>query len=242
MDVIPTRLAHERRSTRGRQRADRMSTSHEKLPGGLRVDRRASGSAVSGPGFHIWDADYETALSWGRQLARGLPARRLCGSPPGRGAEPKEHSNPQTRRARALPEYRRPHVLLAEDDAGFRTLLAQVFRSRGCEVTECADGTDLMSRLGTYVLFNPRAGFDLVVSDIRMPGATALEILEAMRICQGVPPVILITAFPSEDTRDAARQLGVAAVLEKPFEIEDLVAEAEELLAKCPGERRDGNP
>ena len=127
-------------------------------------------------------------------------------------------------------EHRPPHVLLAEDDEDFRALLAQAFRSRGYQVTECIDGPDLISKLGTYVLFGPPAGFDLVVSDIRMPGATALEILEAMRECEGVPPVVLITAFPSEDTRDAARQLGVASVLEKPFEIEELLKHAHDLL------------
>jgi two-component system nitrogen regulation response regulator GlnG len=91
-----------------------------------------------------------------------------------------------------------------------------------------------VSKLGTYVLFGPPAGFDLVVSDIRMPGATALEILEAMRDCEGVPPVILITAFPTEDNLGAARKLGVAAVLGKPFEIDDLIDLAADVLAQRP--------
>jgi len=132
-------------------------------------------------------------------------------------------------------ETRIPHILLAEDDADFRALLAQAFRARGFAVTECIDGPTLVSKLGTFVLFGPPAGFDLVVSDIRMPGATALEILEAMRDCEGVPPVILITAFPSEDTSVAARRLGVAAIFEKPFEIEDLVKKAERVLVAGAG-------
>lgn len=148
-----------------------------------------------------------------------------------------EHCDSQGwRRRRGVLEHRMPRVLLAEDDADFRKLLAQAFRSRCCEVTECVDGPDLVSKLGSYVLFGPPVGFDLVVSDIRMPGATALEVLEAMRECEGVPPVILITAFPSEDTRAAARRLGVAAVLEKPFPIKDLLAKAEDLLAAGPEE------
>ena len=150
-----------------------------------------------------------------------------------------EHCDSQVwRRRRAVPERRIPHVLLAEDDADLRALLAQAFRWSGYEVTECVDGPDLVSKLGTYLLFGPPAGFDLVVSDIRMPGATALEVLEAMRECEDVPPVILITAFPSEDTQAAALQLGVAAVFDKPFEIEDLMAKAENLLGERPGDIR----
>jgi DNA-binding response OmpR family regulator len=122
-------------------------------------------------------------------------------------------------------------ILLAEDDEDFRSLLAQAFRAKGYQVTESVDGPDLVSKLGTYVLFGPPADFDLVVSDIRMPGATALEILEAMRECEGVPPVILITAFPSSDTHHTAMRLGVAAVIEKPFEIEELLERTENVLA-----------
>ena len=129
-----------------------------------------------------------------------------------------------------------PYLLLAEDDADLRALVADAFRRRGYQVTECTDGPDLVSKLGTYVLFGPPARFDLVVSDIRMPGASALEVLEAMRECEGMPPVILVTAFPSEDTQAAARKLGVAAVFVKPFEIEGLMAKAEQLLAERPGE------
>lgn len=128
------------------------------------------------------------------------------------------------------------HVLLAEDDADMRALLAHAYRRSGYEVTECVDGPDLVSKLGTFLLFGPPPGFDLVVSDIQMPGATALEILEAMRECEGIPPIILITAFPSRDTQAAALQLGVAAIFDKPFQIEDLIATTEELLAERSGD------
>lgn len=139
---------------------------------------------------------------------------------------------PSSARRRDAGDFEPPRLLLAEDDAALRSLVADAFRQSGYQVTECIDGPDLVSRLGTYVLFGPPAGFDLVVSDVRMPGATALEILEAMRECRDVPPVILITAFPSEDTQAAARRLGVAAVFNKPFEIDDLVQKAEQVLVE----------
>lgn len=122
-------------------------------------------------------------------------------------------------------------MLLAEDDEDLRSLIAGTFRHKAYEVTECVDGPDLVFQLASYVLFGGPASFDIVISDIRMPGTTALEILEAMRDCEGMPPVILITAFPSSDTYADARRLGVAALFEKPFELAGLVAKAEELLA-----------
>jgi DNA-binding response OmpR family regulator len=136
---------------------------------------------------------------------------------------------------RAAHARHRPRVLLAEDDEDMRELIAQIFRQRAYEVTECEDGPDLVFQLASDVLFGGPATFDLVISDIRMPGSTALEILEAMRECEGVPPVILITAFPSADTHTDARRLGVAALFEKPFELERLLKKAEELLAARAG-------
>lgn len=148
----------------------------------------------------------------------------------------REHGSSRTRPARAVPARESLHVLLAEDDADFRTLLVRAFRARGHRVTECVGGSDLVSKLGTYVLFGPPAGFDLVVSDIRMPDATALQILEALRECEELPPFILVTAFPSEEIRDAAARLGVVAVFEKPCELDDLVAQAEGAVVKRSGD------
>lgn len=138
---------------------------------------------------------------------------------------------------RRHPTRESPHLLLAEDDADLRVLVAEAFRRNGYRVTECVDGPGLVSKLGTYVLFGPPPGFDLVVSDIRMPGASALDVLESMRECQGMPPVILVTGFPSEGTRATARKLGVGALVGKPFEVDDLVEIANKLLSEPAGAR-----
>jgi hypothetical protein len=93
MDTIPTQPAGSRSSSRSRTRGDRRPkrlpspgetnrTSQEELAGGLRFERRASGTAVTGPGIYVWDADHEAAVSWAQQLARGLPSRRGRSSSP----------------------------------------------------------------------------------------------------------------------------------------------------------------
>jgi CheY-like chemotaxis protein len=125
---------------------------------------------------------------------------------------------------------RRGRILLAEDDASLRSLFAQELRRRGFDVTECEDGPELVSKLATLVLFGGPCPYDLLISDVRLPGATALEILEAMRHCEALPPVVLITAFAEDATRRAAEKLG-AAILDKPVEIASLVEAAQRALA-----------
>ncbi len=93
MDMIPTLPASSRSSSRSRTRGDRRPkrlpspdetnrASQEELAGGLRFERSVSGTAVTGPGIYVWDADHEAAVSWAQQLARGLPSQRGRSSPP----------------------------------------------------------------------------------------------------------------------------------------------------------------
>ncbi len=124
------------------------------------------------------------------------------------------------------PEASRPlqrpalRVLLAEDDAAMRGLLAQALFHEGYMVDECRDGHHLVARL---VSADP-GYFDVIVTDIRMPGLNGLDFLDQLRRCRQAPPAVLITAFGDEETHGRAKALGAAAVLDKPFEINDLLA------------------
>ncbi len=116
------------------------------------------------------------------------------------------------------------HILLAEDDFEMRKMLAWFLREEGFEVTECNDGDSLMRRLGFLDPLNGTETFDLIISDIRMPGVTGTQVLEAIKDYENFPPMILITAFGDEDTHLKAKKLGAAMVIDKPFDIEDLLA------------------
>lgn len=131
--------------------------------------------------------------------------------------------DPAGRKLRA----RLPRILLAEDDREMRSILASAFEAEGYDVTECRDGDQFVDRIVTP---SPGVDFDLIVSDVRMPSHTGLEILEAGKQLKGFPPMILITAFGSEDLHVRARQLGAVAVLDKPFDVEDLMATVKSLL------------
>ncbi|MFZ1037985.1 MAG: response regulator [Smithella sp.] len=122
-----------------------------------------------------------------------------------------------------------PHILLAEDNHDMRELLAMSLRKNGYKVTEFADGLSMLERYFSIDSAQKDAAFDLVISDVRMPGLTGMEILEDMYDHKGFPPVILITAFGDEETHKQAYLLGAVAMFDKPFNIEDLIAKVQEI-------------
>jgi two-component system, response regulator, stage 0 sporulation protein F len=117
----------------------------------------------------------------------------------------------------------RIRVLLAEDDAELRTLLASELAAVGCEVEEIADGRQFMDWLAQWS--DPARRDDschIVISDIRMPGHSGLDILARLHRLSSGPPVIMITAFGDPATRRLAASLGAVAVFDKPFDVDDL--------------------
>jgi DNA-binding response OmpR family regulator len=121
-------------------------------------------------------------------------------------------------------------ILLAEDDYELRRLIASNLRRIGCDVVEACDGAELIDRVGASLRQDLLLGFDLVISDVRMPGWSGLEILEGMRSVGCRTPVILITAFGDEDVHRAADHAGALAVFDKPFDIAELDAAVVGLL------------
>jgi CheY-like chemotaxis protein len=129
----------------------------------------------------------------------------------------------------ADPELLPPRILLAEDDAEMRALVSHDLRRAGYGVVECADGAALLRRLDSASGMQG-VGVDLVVADVRMPELTGLEVLERLRDADPFTPYIVVTAFGSKETRRVAGRLGAIAVLDKPFEIKDLLRLVEDVI------------
>ena len=124
-----------------------------------------------------------------------------------------------------------PRILLAEDDDALRGLLAETVSGEGYEVTECRDGGEFLQCLQSFLIDDEcSVDFDVIISDIRMPGLTGLEILEDLHEFEGFPPMILITAFGDDWTHMRAKKFGAAAIFDKPFEIDTLLAKVHEIL------------
>ena len=120
------------------------------------------------------------------------------------------------------PRARPVRILLAEDDPELRALLAETLREDGFEVVEARDGHALLDHLADAMSSEGDIDqFDLVVSDIRMPGYSALDVLAGAHWALRHTPVILITAFGDRATHERAKHLGAKAVFDKPFELDD---------------------
>lgn len=143
-----------------------------------------------------------------------------------------EISSQARRQKEALtPTLRRmPRILVAEDDPEMRRLLVWNLRKEGFETVECSDGWELLDHLGNPVLEGEPDDYDLIVSDIRMPGVTGLEILDGIHQTEWFVPMILITAFGSDEVHREAEELGAAGMFDKPFDIQDLIERIREVL------------
>ena len=113
-------------------------------------------------------------------------------------------------------------VLVAEDDDELRRLMVDVLNRDGYHVIAVADGAELFEFM-IDALCGSRTEPDVIVSDIRMPGFSGLDVLKHLRTADAHAPVVLITAFPTDETRRRAQELGAVALLDKPFDLDDLV-------------------
>jgi DNA-binding response OmpR family regulator len=117
-------------------------------------------------------------------------------------------------------------ILVAEDDDAMRGLVVETLRKQGYSVLGVADGVNL----GLAVSGSTGDRFDLLVSDIRLPGASGLAVLQSLRTAGRTLPVILMTAFGDEETRSRVARLD-GILFDKPFNLLDLIAAVRRLLS-----------
>ncbi|MEZ4320017.1 MAG: sigma-54 dependent transcriptional regulator [Myxococcota bacterium] len=111
-----------------------------------------------------------------------------------------------------------PTVLVVDDDNGVRFTIRSVLEDAGLEVVEARDGLEALAVL------DAGAAVDLVITDLRMPRMTGLELLEALSGRTDAPRVILITAHGDERTAVSAMKAGAWDYFRKPFDPDELVA------------------
>ncbi len=110
-----------------------------------------------------------------------------------------------------------PHIVLAEDDTELRELLMFVLARAGYRVTVCGNGMQLLEMLDNG------EDVDVVISDLRMPALSGLEVLESQVQNTRRPPFICMTAFGDAKTHQTALQLGAAATIDKPFDLDRML-------------------
>jgi DNA-binding response OmpR family regulator len=116
-------------------------------------------------------------------------------------------------------------ILVVEDDAEMRSLLKDFFSEEGFEIDSVSNGSEAFRIL-------VRELFDLVITDIRMPGLTGLDILPGIKKLQPKVPIIVITAFGSEEVQRKAFEKGANAYLEKPIHFQNLRTLIHDMFSK----------
>jgi DNA-binding NtrC family response regulator len=110
----------------------------------------------------------------------------------------------------------RARVLVVDDDAEMRALLADVLGNEGYAVEGVANGAEALIRLRTEA-------FGAIVLDKNMPGLSGLDLLPGLRTICPDTPVIMITAFGDVGTYVDAMEKGAFEYVFKPFRMEELV-------------------
>jgi DNA-binding NtrC family response regulator len=103
------------------------------------------------------------------------------------------------------------HILVVDDDDGFREGLVETLVDLGHEVDEASSGEQALE-----ILVNAAAPFTCMFLDFRFPGMDGLAVLEAMQTTGQAPPVVMLTGFASSDNTIGAMTLGAFDHLTKP--------------------------
>jgi DNA-binding NtrC family response regulator len=108
-----------------------------------------------------------------------------------------------------------PKILLIDDDASLREVVAFALREQGHEVAAHGTGE---SALGSLESFKP----DVVITDLKMPGMDGMEVLRRINEADSTIPVIMLTAFGSITDAVEAMRLGAYDYLTKPYDRDEL--------------------
>ena len=162
----------------------------------------------------MWKRCSEPAfLSQKKRVTTDNDGARVCGADPALDARVTQSIPSQS-----TPR-QRPIIVLAEDDAAFRKLLAKALETDGYDIVMASTGAELIGQVNQCS--DDGREVALIISDVRMPEVSGLMALKHLRNSAVTIPVILVTAFSDSFTRDAARRYG-ATVLDKPVKLSNL--------------------
>ncbi|MGK2905207.1 MAG: sigma-54-dependent transcriptional regulator [Desulfuromonadales bacterium] len=114
-------------------------------------------------------------------------------------------------------------ILVADDDAVIREGLRRILTAEGYEVETASNGRAALERL-------EQKRFKLLVTDLKMPGMSGLEVLQTLRNCQPELPVILITGYAAIDNAVEAMKNGATDYISKPFANEEIVSKVKNAM------------
>jgi excisionase family DNA binding protein len=125
----------------------------------------------------------------------------------------------------SAPAAGRPRVLVVDDEATIRELLQKTLALAEYDVDLAPDGRTAVDRLRIIP-------YDLLITDLKMPGVDGLTVIREARRLKADIPVIIITGFSTEASAIEAVNLGVSGYLTKPFRVPRVLAAAAKALGE----------
>jgi excisionase family DNA binding protein len=119
----------------------------------------------------------------------------------------------------------RPKVLVVDDEASIRDLLAKTLALAEYDVDVSPDGRSALERMRIQ-------SYDLLIADLKMPGMDGLTVIREAKRVRANLPIIIITGFSTESSAIEAVNLGVAGYLTKPFRVPQVLAAAARALGE----------
>jgi excisionase family DNA binding protein len=153
-----------------------------------------------------------------RDIDAWLETQRPRGSRAGSTAPAPARATPTTTGAR-------PRVLVVDDEATIRDLLSKTLALAEYDVDMAPDGRTALERLRIIP-------YDLLITDLKMPGVDGLSVIREARRLKADLPVIIITGFSNEASAIEAVNLGVSGYLTKPFRVPRVLAAAAKALGE----------
>ncbi|MFN0119603.1 MAG: sigma-54-dependent transcriptional regulator [Blastocatellia bacterium] len=105
-------------------------------------------------------------------------------------------------------------LMVADDERSLRELLELVFKREGHQITSVANGREALAALA-------QGSFDLIITDVKMPDVTGIELLRAVREQSPETMVIMMTAFATINSAREAFKLGADDFIQKPFDVDE---------------------
>ena len=134
-------------------------------------------------------------------------------------------SRPAAGTARQAAPVGRARILVVDDEESIRELLSKTLALADYEVDLAPDGRTALDRLRLI-------SYDLLITDLRMPGVDGLTVIREARRLKAELPVIIITGYSSEASAIEAINLGVQGYLTKPFRVPRVLAAAAKALGE----------
>jgi DNA-binding NtrC family response regulator len=114
-------------------------------------------------------------------------------------------------------------ILVVDDEQNFLELVMRILSKRGFDVKTALNGDDALKLL-------EQQSFDLALLDIKMGPMNGIQLLEEIKERQPLIKAIMMTAYPTNETRVQAMERGASAYLTKPVELDALIEAMNSLL------------